>query len=57
MKLTRRQQTQLYIAVWAEVQARLVQGKATRQKPQACAHLAREHAEAAVKEARIRTRK
>ncbi|MGE4340778.1 MAG: hypothetical protein AB7E55_33230 [Pigmentiphaga sp.] len=53
MQLTRAQRARLYIETAAAVQAALVQSRTYRERPQAAAHIAREHAESSVRENRI----
>ena len=48
--LTRSQKANLYIAVVAHVHGALMHSRTYRDRPQAAAHLARDHAEAQLKE-------
>lgn len=57
MHLTIREQRQLYIAVVAEVTARLMQGKQHREEREATAHEAHERGLAAVLKAKTTTRR
>ena len=55
--LTRSQKANLYIAVVAHVHGALMHSRTYRDLPQAAAHLARDHAEAQLKEHSKRSRK
>ena len=55
--LTRSQKANLYIAVVAHVHGALMHSRTYRDRPQAAAHLARDHAEAQLKEPIKRSRK
>lgn len=57
MPLTRHQNARLYIEVAAAVHGALVHSRTFRERPQAAAHIAREHAIAAQREARMSKRK
>jgi len=48
--LTRTQKAQLYVATAAHVHGALMHSRTYRTRPQAAAHLARDHADAAVRE-------
>ena len=52
--LTRSQKANLYVATLAHVHGALIHSRTYRDRPAAAAHVAREHAECALREAAIK---